>query len=175
MEKKLSLTWDIYNGELERLDRYCHNCGKKVEFIDSLKRRQNANGRNIFHFAIYKCPKGHTWNKGLNTFKAMPGLENGDGQFNVREMKYDQFQMGRLVEEGIHEIEIYLNVLQQKVRIDKFLSSKINDMTRTQLTRLIDDGFVRINGKPAKAKTNLKENDILTLQLTPITKEQSLQ
>jgi hypothetical protein len=45
------------------INRYCANCGKVVPFTDSGKVRRNANGKNIHIYAIYKCPKDHTWNK----------------------------------------------------------------------------------------------------------------
>ncbi|HPL54232.1 MAG TPA: hypothetical protein PLW11_08900 [Bacillota bacterium] len=49
--------------------RHCHNCGRKVIFVDSGKRRRNANGKNIYEYAIYKCKKGHTWNRLLGITK----------------------------------------------------------------------------------------------------------
>ena len=49
--------------------RYCSRCKRNVRFTDSGKIRQNANGKNIITFAIYKCGKGHTWNKKLAVSK----------------------------------------------------------------------------------------------------------
>ena len=69
MEEILYLNWEIHNEENDKEERYCHNCGKKVIFTDSLKRRQNANGKNIYHFAIYKCPSDNSWDKVINIFK----------------------------------------------------------------------------------------------------------
>ena len=42
--------------------RYCPGCGRVVPFRDSGKIRRNANGKTIHAFAIFKCPKDHTWN-----------------------------------------------------------------------------------------------------------------
>lgn len=56
--------------------RYCPRCGRKVEFHDSGKRRQNANGRNIYKYAIFKCARDHTWNRFIGRLKASVG--NGD-------------------------------------------------------------------------------------------------
>jgi hypothetical protein len=163
MEKKINLIWDIYNGEIDIEKRYCHNCGKKVEFKDSLKRRQNANGKNIFRFAIYKCPKGHTWNKKIDTFKTVSGLENVQEKFNIEESNYEELRVIEFKEEGISEINILLNVLQQKVRTDKFLSSKIKDISRSEIVRLIEAGAIKVNGEKIKTKINLKEKDVVTL------------
>lgn len=165
MERKLSLTWNIYNGEIDRAERYCHNCGKQVEFVDSLKRRQNANGKNIFHFAIFKCPKGHTWNKRIDIFKAIAGLKNDGVKLELGEMRYDELSIANLIEEGIYEVEIYINILEQKVRVDKFLSSRIQDITRAEITKLINEGFIKINGNKVKTKTALKEKDIIMLDI----------
>ena len=168
MEKKLSLTWNIYNGKIDKEERYCHNCGKRVEFKDSLKRRQNANGKNIFYFAIYKCPNGHTWNKGIDTFKAKPGLENVDEDFMIQESKYDEIQIAQFKKDGITEIEIYINTLQEKIRIDKFLSSKIQDISREKIVELITKGFIRVNNNQIKSKVSLREKDVVTLLISKI-------
>ncbi len=163
MEKKLSLTWNIYNGKIDIEERYCHNCGKKVAFKDSLKRRQNANGKNIFHFAIYKCPNGHTWNKGIDTFKAKSGLENCVDEFVIQESMYDEIQIAQVKRDGITEIEVNINTLQAKIRLDKFLSSKIQDISREKIVELITEGSVTVNNKQVKPKVNLREKDIVTL------------
>lgn len=168
MEKKLSLNWNIYNGKIDKEERYCHNCGKKVEFKDSLKRRQNANGKNIFHFAIYKCPNGHTWNKGIDTFKAKPGLENGDEEFVIQESKYDEIRIAQFRKDGITEIEIHINILQDKIRIDKFLSSKIQDISREKIVELITKGVIRVNNNQVKSKVNLRAKDVITLLISKI-------
>ncbi|QUH21319.1 S4 domain-containing protein [Alkaliphilus sp. B6464] len=168
MEKKLSLNWNIYNGKIDKEERYCHNCGKKVEFKDSLKRRQNANGKNIFYFAIYKCPNGHTWNKGIDTFKAKSGLENIDGDFMIQESKYDEIQIAQFKKDCITEIEIHINILQEKIRIDKFLSSKIQDISREKIVELITKGFIRVNNNQVKSKASLREKDVVTLLISKI-------
>lgn len=168
MEKKLSLNWNIYNGKIDKEERYCHNCGKKVEFKDSLKRRQNANGKNIFYFAIYKCPNGHTWNKGIDTFKAKSGLENVDEDFMIQESKYDEIQIAQFKKDGITEIEIYINTLQEKIRIDKFLSSKIQDISREKIVELITNGVIRVNNNQVKSKVSLREKDVVTLLISKI-------
>lgn len=58
--KKAMINLNVMNMEIETIERYCHNCGKKVLFTDSLKRRQNANGKNLYNYAIFKCSNGHT-------------------------------------------------------------------------------------------------------------------
>lgn len=72
MTERKVIKWDLHASDLKQLtiERHCHNCGRKVKFHDSMIRRHNANGKNIYQFAIYKCEKGHTWNKKLNIYKS---------------------------------------------------------------------------------------------------------
>lgn len=163
--KKINLNWNIYNTEIGKEERYCHNCGKKVEFSDSLKRRQNANGKNIYYFAIYKCAKGHTWNKSLNTFKVISGLENTNQEFAIQETMIDDLEIEMLFKEGIAELEISLNVLEQKVRLDKFLSEKIKDVSRGKISRMISEGIIKVNSKQVESKTNLQEKDVIYINI----------
>lgn len=166
MEKKLNLIWNIYNDKVDSVERYCHNCGKKVEFEDSLKRRRNANGKDIFYFAIYKCPKGHTWNKMLQTFKAKQGVENSEEEFVLKKCDIDVIEIKKLKKEGITEIEIIINTLQKKLRIDKLLSMKIKDSSRSEIVKYINAGIIRINGCIVKSGANLREKDIITLNIS---------
>lgn len=170
MGEKLNLNWCIYNNEMEHEVRYCHNCGQKVEFKDSLKRRQNANGKNIFYFAIYKCPSGHTWNKQIGKFKAASGLENMDFEYNYIESEYEELSIIMLKKKGINEVEISLDELYGKIRLDKFISSKIIDISRVEIVKLINKGFIKINSKLVNSNVNLKKKDIITLILDSISK-----
>lgn len=165
MEKKLSLNWCIYSNEIDSEYRYCHNCGKKVTFKDSLKRRQNANGKNIYHFAIYKCEQGHTWNKPLETFKAMDGLENNVVEKNYLNSEYENVNISELVERGIKEVEILLFKFEGKIRLDKFMADRICDISRSSIVKQIENGNIRVNGELVKHSFNLKEKDCITLYI----------
>jgi hypothetical protein len=69
--KVLRRRWNVHaENNAWIVEKWCPNCKKKTEFRDSGKRRQNANGKNIFEYAIYKCKKGHTWNLKLRKYKA---------------------------------------------------------------------------------------------------------
>lgn len=167
MEKKLNLVWEIYNTEMAREERYCHNCGKKAIFEDSMKRRQNANGKNIYHYAIYKCPKGHTWNKSIESFKAVPGLENKAMEESHQQSNAPELTLAELHKEGIQILEISLNTLQERVRVDKLLAEKLMDLSRGEIVRLIVDGRICVNGEAIKPKASLKERDVITFKLVP--------
>jgi hypothetical protein len=52
------LKWSLtLKNPKNTFEKYCPNCGKKVLFVDSLMRRRNANGKDIYEYAIYKCPE----------------------------------------------------------------------------------------------------------------------
>ncbi len=163
MENKLTLKWYIYSNEIHSEERYCHNCGSKVIFQDSLKRRQNANGKNIFYFAIYKCPKGHTWNKSIDKFKAISGLVNQPEEHAHQQSEYNKLNISRLKQEGVEGIKILLEVMEDSTRLDKFLSSRIADLSRNDITELIKDGLIKVNNVSVKANRLLKSKDVITL------------
>lgn len=48
-------------------------------------------------------------------------------------------------------------------RLDKYLTSRVTYMSRSQLQRLIDEGGATVNEKPAKASTKLRLNDRIDL------------
>ena len=49
------------------------------------------------------------------------------------------------------------------LRIDKFLSSQLQDFTRTQLQMMIDEKLVLVNNKEVKSNYKLKFNDEITV------------
>ncbi|MED4313293.1 RNA-binding protein, partial [Heyndrickxia coagulans] len=73
----ITYNWSVHNGEkVETVVKYCPNCGKVVNFYDTLMRRHNSNGKNIYKFTIFKCEKNHTWNRKEKIFKSYdPKLE----------------------------------------------------------------------------------------------------
>jgi len=54
-----------------------------------------------------------------------------------------------------------------KDRLDKYLTSRIPFMSRSQIQRMLDDGAATVNGKPARASTKLRLNDVVSLVLPP--------
>ena len=51
-------------------------------------------------------------------------------------------------------------------RLDRFLAERIADRSRTQLQRLISEGNVLVNGKPAKASSRIAEADEIEVEFT---------
>lgn len=149
MEKILYLNWKLEEENIKEELKYCHNCGKKVNFMDSGIRRQNANGKNIYHFAIYKCPKGHTWNKKLNIFKAYDRLENTPQQMYQGTNPIKDIVISQIISEAYSQIHIQVYA-SEKIRLDKLLATYIKDLSRTQIKRYMEEGYLYINDSVVK-------------------------
>jgi len=54
-----------------------------------------------------------------------------------------------------------------RTRVDKYLTSRITFMSRTQLQRLIESGAVRVNDRPAKPSTKLCLGDVVEVVVPP--------
>ncbi len=59
-------------------------------------------------------------------------------------------------------------------RLDKYLTSRVTFMSRTQLQKLIDDGGVTVNAKPAKPSTKLTLGDTVRM-LVPAPPSKNIQ
>lgn len=53
------------------------------------------------------------------------------------------------------------------VRLDVFLASQINDLTRSRVQELIRKEFVKVNGRPPKSGYRLKKGDEVSLLIPP--------
>jgi 23S rRNA pseudouridine1911/1915/1917 synthase len=56
-----------------------------------------------------------------------------------------------------------------QTRLDKYLTSRVPFLSRSALQRLIDDGHVLVNDRPAKNATKLRGSDAVLLTLPPPT------
>ncbi len=54
-----------------------------------------------------------------------------------------------------------INEFQAGIRIDKFLSEEMEELSRSYIQKLIKESHVRVNDKPIKANYKLNENDCL--------------
>ena len=60
---------------------------------------------------------------------------------------------------------------QLNSRLDKYLVSELDEMTRNQIQRLINDGQVSVNGAHVKASYLLKENDLIEVCIPEPTRD----
>lgn len=166
MMKSKQINWVIQAEGVSVVTRYCHNCGQKVVFKDSLVRRQNANGKNIHHFAIYKCDHGHTWNQKIEQFKTIEHLENKRELFTSVEKvsKNCEIEIEKLISEGYEILEITVESTE-KIRVDKMLSKYILDQSRTQLSQLFSNERITVNDKIVNRSYKIYQNAVIKIRL----------
>jgi len=62
-----------------------------------------------------------------------------------------------------------LTAPESGMRLDKFISENCPDLSRTQSQKLIEDGFVTVNGQPAKSSLKLTAGDTVEVRIPPPT------
>ncbi|MBL4592032.1 MAG: RluA family pseudouridine synthase [Phycisphaerales bacterium] len=63
-------------------------------------------------------------------------------------------------------VRVHFEMLRDhNTRLDKYLTSRVTHMSRSQLQKLIDSGQAFVNDKPAKASTKLRLKDRITLAI----------
>lgn len=160
----IEFTWELYPDKEELSTvRYCTNCNKKVPFYDSLKRRHNANGKDIYEYAIYKCERGHTWNKLLKTYKAIADEIGFVEPAAEKKMKADIISVSHLSEKGVGSISILLQEVEGRWRLDKVLANQIEDVSRAQIEKMILQGTIMVDGEISKPSAVLKSNQRITV------------
>ncbi|MBM7587861.1 hypothetical protein JOC86_004436 [Bacillus pakistanensis] len=164
--KSMEIVWNLVDQEHELyLDRHCSNCGKVVTFKDTLIRRHNANGKNIYRFAIYKCEKNHTWNRKLESYKTyqnhvrlykeLPREEDVKARIDVEEQLLNGYEF----------IEITIGCVHGHFRIDKVLSDRVKGWSRSLISMKIKEGLVKVNDEKVKRSTRISEGDLVVIAL----------
>src|SRR3989304_6699352 len=62
---------------------------------------------------------------------------------------------------------INLTVEETGDRLDKYVTEHLSDVSRSQVQKLIGDGCILVNDRPAKAGIKLNAGDRLTINLPP--------
>ncbi|MGF9817238.1 S4 domain-containing protein [Brevibacillus agri] len=151
------------------VQRYCRNCGRTVFFFDTNVRRHNANGKNIYRFAIYKCAKNHTWNEKLAIYKAftdyveVPDLADGETVEEAPALPVLPVLAYR--EQGVQEVQIFIESAAARYRLDKLLADQLDGWSRSQIVRKIKDGEIRVNQQRVKPGAILCANDRIVFSL----------
>lgn len=156
--------WELIEEEADRVMRHCPNCNQKVEFLDSKKRRRNASGRDIYEYAIYKCAKGHTWNKFIKTYKAMEQDERSPlTKCEPKDVEIISIEYYRQM--GKNRIEIVLEKVRGRWRLDKLLAEKLEGWSRSQVERRIERGQILVNNELVKPGMTLKSGQRILIEL----------
>ncbi len=170
MSKKI-VFWQLQKEETMKVERHCKGCKNKVDFYDSYVRRHNANGKNIYQYAIYKCANGHTWNKVLNKYHAVQVNHlNGITKTStnsylkkneIKEMDkeiIEKIELTKCKEQGIYEITIIVRGTND-IRLDRLLGENIIDRSRSEIQARIKKGKVLMNGQNTKPGYRLRDGD----------------
>lgn len=67
--------------------------------------------------------------------------------------------------------EIYIKE-DTNIRLDVYLSNNINEISRSEIQRLIKEQYILVNGKSKKAKYMPKEGDLISLQINKPVKQE---
>ncbi|MFF2530337.1 cytoplasmic protein [Brevibacillus sp. NPDC058079] len=138
--------------------------GRTVLFFDTNVRRHNANGKNIYRFAIYKCEKNHTWNEKLAIYQAFTDhREVPDTEFGEEIGQLPILPLLEYQEKGVQEVRI--ESAEARFRLDKLLSKQIEGWSRSQIVRKIKDGQIRLNEQGTKPSAVLSAADIIQIRI----------
>jgi hypothetical protein len=159
----LYLTWDLIRVSPELIKRYCRQCGRVVGFKDTLKRRQNANGKNIYEYAIFKCERDHTWNKKLRAIKAFPGIKNSTMEYSPMAEENQEIEYEKVVAKGADSAHILIQQVENRWRLDVVLSSKIRGLSRSRIQKWIKKGIIQVNSLHVSPNYFLCTGDIITI------------
>lgn len=168
--QEIRLYWNIVSDDVEEMIcKHCKNCGKTVPFHDTLIRRHNANGKNIYRFAIYKCEKNHTWNRKLRIYKSFTDhvkVYETKEENHLPRIEEWNIEWNKLMQKGIHTVSISIqNIIGTNQRIDKTLAERVPDLSRSQIVQKIKDQHILINKQTCKPSQNLMKDDIITINL----------
>ncbi len=62
---------------------------------------------------------------------------------------------------------VNLIVNSNGLRLDKYVGEKYPELSRTHAKKLIEEGYITVNAKPAKASLKLKSGDRLSIRIPP--------
>ncbi|MET3698615.1 hypothetical protein SAMN05877753_104150 [Bacillus oleivorans] len=160
------LVWNLVDVKEENVvRRHCSNCGKVVPFYDTTVRRHNANGKTIYRFAIFKCEKNHTWNKKLEIYKTYTDHVRLKEERVTIDLEKIELSLEEFKGAGIQLVCINIGEVMGTFRLDKTISDKFTDSSRSEIARKIKEGSIRMNDNVVKPSSKIAENSIITISL----------
>lgn len=74
-------------------------------------------------------------------------------------------EQGDETDQLFEHLRIVVDKGQEPVRIDKFMTDKLQHSSRNRIQKAADAGFVHVNDKPVKSNYKVRPDDIITLML----------
>lgn len=130
-----------------------------TKFHYSGKTRRNANGKTIFQFEIFKCSRDHTWNRSvpvspLGTERSLHSMEEPAPAAGLEPIPYEHWRLG---------MEIQLEWVEGKWRLDKTLAKGLAQTTRAGIALLIRSGDILVNDTQPEGKKILRSGDVIKI------------
>lgn len=159
----ITFYWKLSQIPERTAKKHCKMCGKLSVFTDTFVRRHNANGKNIYQYAIYKCEKNHTWNKKLAIYKSFSEHVVEMEEQNDESSVLSTISIFSLAQQGIKVIQIVLDDVIGKHRIDKVLANHIEDWSRTQIIKKIENGTIQLNDQIIKPSSRVLKGEHISI------------
>ncbi|MDM5315184.1 cytoplasmic protein [Fictibacillus sp. b24] len=151
--------------EADTVKKQCKMCGKVTVFTDTTIRRHNANGKNIYQFAIYKCPKNHSWNKKLDIYKS---FTNHVDPATLIPSEFKPIAEGEKISLSLSDhasYEINITGADGSFRLDRTLADHIEGWSRTEIAQRIKSGTILLNNCLTKPSRKLAVHDKISITL----------
>lgn len=146
-----------HGGRTESIERHCPNCGRVVPFTFSGRTRTNANGKKLHVYAIYKCPRDHTWNRRVEKGAPPPEAKRDAGA-------PPRLSIQDLLAQGFDRIELQIRD-GGGARLDRLLSSILAGVGRERARSWIAAGLVLVEGRRARPDRRLKGKAVVQVLL----------
>lgn len=153
-------------SEADKVKKQCKMCGKVTIFTDTTIKRHNANGKYIYQFAIYKCPKNHTWNKKLDTYKSFS--EHVDPE-TIIPTEFETIKENEKIIfaelADLDVIECKVTVVEGSFRLDQALANQIEGLSRNEIVQKIKKGSILLNNGLVKPSQKISLHDTILIHL----------
>ncbi len=169
----MQVTWRLDPvGDAVTEERYCRRCGKMTSFRNSGRKRRNGNGHRIYEFAIFKCPRDHTWNKPMGIY-AVSGTLSTDRQTEAKApaLAFREPSDAGVIDvadcrsEGIETVTITLVGGSGSMRMDQFLTARLQGVSRSQVAQWIGSKRVFLDGSICEKSTRVRCGQTIVLYL----------
>jgi hypothetical protein len=163
--KQYSIKLNKKQQEADTVKKQCKMCGKVTIFTDTTIRRHNANGKNIYQFAIFKCPKNHSWNKKLDIYKS---FTNHVDPATLVPSEFEPIEEGKKISlsvSGNESYEINITGAEGNFRIDRTLAEHIEGWSRTEIAQKIKSGTILLNKCLTKPSQKLAVHDKISITI----------